>query len=84
MSDTATVAQALEPLATTLAADDYRLTVTAGSVAGRSVSVEVAAGPAACADCLVPKTIFGELVRRRLAGVAPGAWTIDIAYPADV
>lgn len=83
MSDVDTVTEALSPLATTLAADDYRLVVTSGSVADRTAGVEVVAGPSACADCLVPKPIFTSLAQQRLASVAAGTWSIDIAYPAD-
>ena len=61
-----------------LQADDYRLDVTVRD--GRA-EVAIAAGPEACAECLVSK----DLMRAMLApvlGVPPDS--IDLAYPVDV
>jgi hypothetical protein len=60
-----------------LQADDYRLDVTVRD--GRA-EVAIAAGPEACAECLVSK----DLMRAMLApvlGVPPDS--IDLAYPVD-
>jgi hypothetical protein len=68
----------LEKIRQSLEADDYRLEVVEHS--GRAW-VTIAAGPSACADCLVSK----ELMRSMLApvlGVSPDQ--IELAYPAEV
>jgi hypothetical protein len=67
----------LAPLRATLEADDYRLDVTED---GDRIAVRISAGPQACADCLVPKPILTDIVRRALG--EPDR-PIDIAYPGD-
>jgi hypothetical protein len=68
----------LEQIRQTLQADDYRLDVALSD--GRA-EVAIAAGPAACAECLVSK----DLMRAMLApvlGLPPDS--IDLAYPVEV
>ena len=68
----------LEQIRQTLRADDYRLDVTVGD--GRA-EVAIAAGPAACAECLVSK----DLMRAMLGPVlGVPADSIHLAYPVDV
>jgi hypothetical protein len=69
--------QALTAIRTTLAADDYHLTVTR---TGEGVAVRITAGPDACADCLVPKPLMRSMLRDALA--VP-EHTITLLYPAD-
>lgn len=69
---------ALDGLRQTLAADDYRLAVREG---GSTVEVRITAGPEACAECLVPKTIMRGLLESAL-GVQQDH--IDLIYPTDV
>jgi hypothetical protein len=76
------VSQALAPLARTLAADDYQLSCTRS--APHHVLVTVTAGPAACADCLVPKELTERMALQRLRALGPTApWAVEIRYPAD-
>jgi hypothetical protein len=78
----ADIVQALAPLAQTLAADDYQMTCTRSGTHG--VVMTVTAGPAACADCLVPKDLTERMARQRLRALDPSAaWTVQIHYPAD-
>jgi uncharacterized protein (DUF1684 family) len=78
----ADVVRALAPLAQTLAADDYRMTCTRSGT--RHVVMTVTAGPAACADCLVPKVLTERMAVQRLRALDPSAsWTVEIRYPAD-
>jgi hypothetical protein len=68
----------LEQIRQSLQADDYRLDV---AVRDGRAEVAIAAGPGACAECLVSK----DLMRAMLApvlGVSPDS--IDLAYPAEV
>lgn len=67
----------LAPLRATLAADDYRLDVTED---GDRIAVRISAGPESCADCLVPKPILVDIMRRALK--EPDR-PIDVAYPKD-
>jgi hypothetical protein len=68
---------ALTAIRTTLAADDYHLTVAS---TGEGVEVRITAGPDACADCLVPKSLMRAMLRDALAVPED---TITLRYPAD-
>jgi hypothetical protein len=37
----------------------------------------------ACEDCLVPRDVFGAIIRTRLAEVLSGTWEVEVIYPAD-
>lgn len=76
-----TVEAALEPLADALSADGYEL--RARQLGERSALVEVVPTPDACADCLVPRDVFGAIIRTRLAEVLSGSWEVEVVYPAD-
>ncbi|OPC84063.1 hypothetical protein B4N89_26830 [Embleya scabrispora] len=76
------VSQALAPLAQTLAADDYQLNCARS--APHHVLVTVTAGPAACADCLVPKELIERMALQRLRALGPSApWAVEVRYPTD-
>jgi hypothetical protein len=64
-------------LKASLAADGYELSITSE---GDAVSVAVSAGPAACAECLVPKPIFRSILARAM-GV--GETTMTLTYPGE-
>jgi hypothetical protein len=68
----------LEKIRQSLETDDYRLEVMVHS--GRA-SVTIAAGPSACADCLVSKDLMRSMLAPVL-GVSPEE--IELAYPAEV
>ena len=68
---------ALEKIRQSLLAEDYRLHVTMQDGGAR---VAIAAGPSACADCLVPK----DLMRAMLApALGIRADMIELAYPKE-
>jgi hypothetical protein len=67
----------LAPLRATLEADDYRMDVTED---GDRIAVRISAGPQACADCLVPKPILADIVRR---AINEPDRPIDVTYPAE-
>jgi hypothetical protein len=71
---------ALEPLASLLAADGYILEV---NQADGTVELAVLAGPTACAECLVPKDVFLEVAQRHLAQKGLDSRAIHIAFPDD-
>ncbi|MCF2531086.1 hypothetical protein [Yinghuangia soli] len=80
--DEADITATLAPLAQTLAADDYLM--TCAQPAPHHVLMTVAAGPAACADCLVPKDLTERMALQRLRTLDPSApWTVEIRYPND-
>jgi hypothetical protein len=68
----------LEQIRQSLQADDYRLDVTVHS--GRA-EVAIAAGPSACAECLVSKDLMRSMLAPVL-GVPPDS--IELAYPAEL
>lgn len=66
---------ALDGLRATLAADDYGLAV---AETGSGVEVRITAGPAACADCLVPEPIMRSILH---AALGVPADDITLRYP---
>jgi hypothetical protein len=73
----------LEPIAATLRADGYDLAV---HLDGQLVAIEVSATPTACAECLVPKELMGQLINDALCKEDPayGTREMRISYPADL
>jgi len=72
---------ALSTLANTLALDGYELRVDVlaqpdGPTPG-TVELQVAAGPEACEECLVPEEIFAAIAGDSLGPL----WTIEVRYP---
>jgi hypothetical protein len=43
----------------------------------------VLARPEACAECLVPKSLFLQMVRDEIAEAGLSAGPIDVIYPED-
>lgn len=76
-------ATALESIRTMLAADGYSLDV---AVDGGRIELSVTAGPDACAECLVPKELFGTIVADVLAkgGIDAEPAAVSLRYPADL
>lgn len=68
---------ALTDIRNTLAADDYHLTATPTAT---GVEIRIAAGPAACDDCLVPKPLMRAMLHDAL-GVPESS--ITLVYPTD-
>ncbi len=68
----------LEQIRQSLQADDYRLDA---AVYDDRAEVAIAAGPSACADCLVSKNLMRSMLAPVL-GVPPDR--IELAYPAEV
>lgn len=67
----------LEEFRKSLAADDYHLDV---DLRPDAADVRIVAGPAACADCLVPKPLMRSMLAPVL-GVEPDS--ITLSYPSD-
>jgi hypothetical protein len=68
---------ALDKIRRSLDAEDYRLQVT---VHEHGATVAIAAGPSACADCLVPKDLMRVMLAPAL-GVRPEE--IELTYPRE-
>lgn len=68
---------ALEKIRQSLRAEDYQLHVT---MRHGGAQVAIAAGPSACADCLVPKDLMRAMLAPAL-GVRPDQ--IELAYPKE-
>jgi hypothetical protein len=69
--------EALRRIQDSLRAEDYELRVTAADDIAR---VTIAAGPAACADCLVSKDLMRAMLAPAL-GLPPDR--IELTYPAE-
>jgi hypothetical protein len=74
------VEQALAPLRTGVQADGFDLMVE--SVQDGVARVRVLAGPSACEECLVPKSIMSSTIRRSLRTL-PEIRQVDLRYPLD-
>jgi hypothetical protein len=74
------VAGALAGLRQAFAADGYDLQVE--DIADGVARIRIVAGPDACEDCLVPKTIMSGLMQTSLAGV-PEVKQVELIYPTD-
>jgi hypothetical protein len=78
--DDATLAGALAPIASALAADGYELSATRE---GSMLNVSVAAGPEACQECLVPKDLMAQMIRTALSNAGLAAASVNLTYPAQ-
>ena len=54
------IGNALQPIVAALAADGYQLSAT---FEGGSLKVGIVAGPDACEDCLVPKSMMTVMIK---------------------
>lgn len=72
--------EALEPVASTLAADGYKLTAAR---VDDDVVVRIAAGPDACEDCLSPRTVMEPMIRDLLACAGLGGMGLRLSYPGE-
>jgi hypothetical protein len=68
---------ALEKIRRSLLAEDYQLHVTLQEAGAR---VAIAAGPSACAECLVPKDLMRVMLAPAL-GMRPDM--IELTYPKE-
>ena len=78
MIDNAAIALHLAGFREGLLADGYDLTVD--GYAEGIAHLRITAGPAACADCLVPKTLMASMLKESLRGL-PDIRAVELAYP---
>lgn len=73
---------ALEPVASALQADGYRLTVERDGPQ-EALRIRITATPDACADCLAPKPVIQPMIEQLLGadGVAPEG--LELIYPNE-
>lgn len=77
MSTTGSVSQRLEGFRAGLNADGYDLQVTSRA---RGVEIEVVAGPESCEECLVPKSLMADMIKRLLPSDMA---EFTLIYPTD-
>ena len=76
------VAEALDPISTMLSADGYDLSFAVDG--SDSLVAKIEAGPAACADCLVPKELMRAYFRDALRKAGISRYTdIVLLYPDE-
>jgi len=78
--DLTAATQALAGIRDMLAADGYDMSLRA--LGTDTLAVDILAGSAACAECLVPKNIMSGILRDALGSSAPVA-QIQLSYPAE-
>lgn len=76
------VEEALSDVRSALRADGYDLRLADD---GGRIMVEVTAGPAACAECLIPKDVLVTVVRRAVEDVVGRAdeGALCVVYPGE-
>jgi hypothetical protein len=79
--DAAVLSTALEPVTAALAADGYLL--SAGLQSG-ALKVEIAAGPDACEDCLVPKGMMRDMIESVLHDAGIERVNLELTYPNEL
>jgi hypothetical protein len=72
------IGEALQPVRSSLQADGYDLIVN-GFEDG-VLSLEIQAGPRACAECLVPKELMELIIRQSVKTLAA---SIRLQYPEE-
>lgn len=80
MPDNATIASHLEGFREGLVADGYDLLVD--GFADGTARLRIAAGPDACAECLVPKKLMVSMLEESLKEL-PDVRAIEVAYPGE-
>jgi hypothetical protein len=64
-----------------LEADGYRLAVSAPEI--NRLRVEIIAGPEACDDCLVPKSMMEKMLEAALGGAGLPSLPLEVVYPVE-
>jgi hypothetical protein len=75
------VQSALSPVSGALDADGYRLALTLEPENG--LRVVISAGPEACEDCLVPKSLMEQMIGSALQGAGLPALDLHVVYPVE-
>jgi hypothetical protein len=77
----AEIESAFGPVSGALEADGYRLEVSAPET--DRLRVEIIAGPEACEDCLVPKSMLEKMLEAALGGAGLPNLPLDVVYPVE-
>jgi len=81
MLDVASVVSALAPISGALEADGYQLVV---SLPGKDrLRVQITAGPEACEDCLIPRSMMESMIETAVNGAGLPLPTLDVVYPVE-
>ena len=80
--DLSAVRSAFRPMSSALEADGYRLAVSSTPGADH-LRVEVVAGPDACEDCLIPKSMFEKMLETALDNAGMGNPRLEVVYPTE-
>jgi hypothetical protein len=72
---------ALATVADALAADGYLLALS--QAAPDKLILEIQAGPQACEDCLLPKTMMQKLCESSITSAGLETMTLQIIYPVE-
>jgi hypothetical protein len=78
--DGVALSSVLKPVSAALAADGYELSAALESGALR---VAIAAGPDACEDCLVPKSMMLSMIKSVLHDAGVELAQVELTYPNE-
>jgi hypothetical protein len=76
-----TIEAALDPMVSALNADGYVMQIT--SPEAGQVQCEIVAGPAACVDCLVPKSMMTQMIETSLRSAGVEVTDLRLIYPVE-
>jgi hypothetical protein len=72
---------ALEPMVSALKADGYLAQMKLPS--DDLLFFEIVAGPGACEDCLIPKSMMAEMLGSSLQKAGAGSLQVELVYPVE-
>lgn len=75
------VESALVDLSEALDADGYALALEVG--APDRLRVRIVAGPQACEDCLIPKSMMQSMIGNALQSAGLGVTSFELEYPVE-
>jgi hypothetical protein len=81
MVNVAAVESALTPISGALAADGYELAVSQPS--GDLLRVQISAGPEACEECLIGKSMMQSMIETALKSAGLQVPPLDVVYPVE-
>jgi hypothetical protein len=81
MVNLADVQSALSPVSGALDADGYRLALSLEPE--NRLRVVISAGPEACEDCLVPKSLMEQMIGSALLGAGLPPFDVQVVYPVE-
>ena len=81
MVNVAAIESALTPISGALEADGYEMAVSLPSE--DLLRVQISAGPGACEDCLISRSMMQSMIETALQGAGLPVPPLDVVYPVE-